>query len=45
MNRSITEWQKAKRLEEHAHQSEIRGHPEHKDIWNPYTGKHVMLQH
>lgn len=43
MNRSITEWHKAKRLEEHTHQSEIRGHHIHKDIWNPYTVEHVML--
>ena len=31
-------------LEEHTHQSVIRGHHIYKDIWSPYIGEHLTLQ-
>ena len=31
-------------LEEHTHQSVIRGHHNHKYIWSPYIGEHLTLQ-
>jgi len=30
-------------LEEHTHQSVIRGHHIYKDIWSPYIGEHLTL--
>lgn len=32
-------------LEEHMHQSMIRGHHIYRDIWSPYTGERLTLQH
>ena len=31
-------------LEEHTHQSVIRGHHIYKDVWSPYTGESLTLQ-